>query len=226
MKEKNIVVLDLETAKSADDCKHCGATARQHTLTTEYHCETFEEIGWDNKAALGLSIGCYFDYRDSHIHWFDIHALEETMQKFVETQPLLVSFNGKSFDFPLMQACLTQIPNYPNWVVDRGILEQNWQDLCAASYDILAEIWKVDPRSKFTRGLNSLNAISRANGLGDKLSHGAEAPRRWARGEYAHVLNYCQDDVLKTKALFEQIVTIEKILRGDHKPIILRSPFL
>ena len=99
-----------------------------------------------------------------------------------------------------------------------------FKTLCAQSYDILAEIWKVDPARKFEPNLNSLGAISQANGLGTKLSHGAQAPRDWQAGRYAQVIEYCLDDVWKTKALFERISRGEPILRGDGQPIKLRLP--
>ena len=96
-----------------------------------------------------------------------------------------------------------------------------FKTLCATSYDILHEIWRVDPARKFEAGLNSLDAISQANGLGPKLSSGAQAPRDWQAGRYAQVIEYCMDDVWKTKALFERICAGEPILRGDGQPIVL-----
>lgn len=43
-------------------------------------------------------------------------------------------------------------------------------------------------------------------------------------GRHAQVCNYVMDDVLKTKALFEQIVVTGVILRGDGQLIRLRNP--
>ena len=255
--QRRSVVLALDMLHSADDCRHCGKPKDGHTVPFAYciglggspddigEPERFTPIGWNNKTALGLSIGCYWDYGDQRCHFFDIHNLEETMQGFVETQPLLVSFNGRSFDFPLMrgllrlraedmldediQDCTDEPPGSALASTKRqsaGLIAlcDSFKIQCSSSYDLLAEIWQVDPSRRFEHGLNSLDAISRANGLGGKLSHGAEAPRRWARGEYAHVLNYCQDDVLKTKALFEMVCAGHTILRGDDQPIMLRNP--
>lgn len=236
----NIVVLDLETAKSADDCIRCGMAEEQHGLHNV--CETpdlrvvgarFSSIGWNNKSLLGISIGCWWSYADSRMHWFDTHTLGETVQHFVETQPLLVSFNGIAFDFPLMRGLLRQQADVLRHTGDQGDQPQckelvqccdAFKALCATSYDILAEIWKADPARKFEPGLNSLDAISQANGLGAKLSHGAQAPRDWREGNHARVLNYCMDDVYKTKALFERICAGQPILRGDGQPITLRRP--
>ena len=242
-----ICVLALETAHSANDCKYCGKPKDLHTIPSSYCTGVtdppghfgdpqFAAIGWDNRAALGLSIGCWWDSRDERIHWFDVHTLEETVRHFVKTQPLLVSFNGISFDFVLMRGLLMQHANdLRAQEAGFGIMKaahdelqmvcNDFKTLCTWSYDILAEIWQVDPSRRFEHGLNSLDAISRANGFGGKLSHGAEAPRRWASGEYAHVLNYRQDNVLKTRALFEMVCAEQSILRGDHQPIVLRNPF-
>ena len=100
-----------------------------------------------------------------------------------------------------------------------------WQPLWQRSYDILAEIWAVDPDRRFERSRNSLDAISQANGYGAKEMDGAMAPRLWAQGHHAEVINYNLGDVIKTKQLFEQIVATGEILRGDGQPILLRSPF-
>ena len=94
---------------------------------------------------------------------------------------------------------------------------------CAQSYDLLDQIWHQDPEDRFQKD-NSLDAISQASGLGAKLSHGAQAPRDWRAGHYAQVLNYCQDDVLKTKALFEMVCAGQPILRGNGLPITLPIP--
>lgn len=233
---KRILVLDLETAKSADDCVYCGQDEASHDpLTGGLLCKigsgqlgaTFTKIGWNNKPALGLSIGCSYPYVSQRPTFFDPHSLEEYITHCVETQPLLVSFNGIGFDFPLMRGLLRRRAEIMS---DRGGAERlmqlcdDFKILCTSSYDILAEIWEADPSRKFERGLNSLDTIAKANGLGSKLSHGAQAPRDWRDGQYAKVINYCADDVYKTKALFEMIVQRGSVLRGDGQPIILPSP--
>ena len=203
---RNAIVLDLETARSADDCRHCGHPEDAHvtsTLAGGNYCPPgqmrtgYERLGWENKAALGLSIGCYYDYRDIRIHWFDVHTLEKTVRHLVETQPLLVSFNGIAFDFPLMRGLLRQTAETLAHAGDHlerqageGLAQlcDAFKAQCASSYDILNEIWEVEPDNRYVRGLNSLDAICQASGLGAKLSHGAQAPRDWRDGLYAKVL--------------------------------------
>lgn len=68
MPGQNIVVLDIETARSSEDCRHCGLSADHHDFRSgrgcfcraSYHRDDspcYTKIGWDDKAALGLSIG-------------------------------------------------------------------------------------------------------------------------------------------------------------------------
>lgn len=236
---QNICVLDLETMVSADDCKHCGRALEEHfhnslhfedyrPCTASSGTPRYEKIGWNDKPALGLSIGCFFDYQDGLFHWFDVPTLEATIRMFLERHPLIVSFNGRQFDGPLMSSVF--LAHHPQstdgsfwFAVERS---NRWDALWAESYDILHEIWTVDPVRRFERGLNSLGAISVANGYGAKEMDGAMAPQLWRQGRYAEVITYNVSDVLKTKRLFEQIVATGAILRGDGLPLTLPAPTL
>lgn len=239
----NIVVLDLEVLRSPDDCRHCGKPRDQHydsgACAAWIGGKPLEEItqfaplGWNNKPALGLALGCWWDYLDGRWHFFDRHTLEATIAQFVERACLLVSFNGISFDFSLMRGLLRQEADALRLSEDAadlfhsGVLVElcdRFKDLCAVSYDILAEIWRIDPQGKFERGLNSLDAIAQANGLGAKAMTGAEAPRLWAEGRYAEVMTYCASDVHKTRILFEMICRDEPIRRGNGQAIVLPRP--
>jgi hypothetical protein len=223
---KNIVVLDLETKASADDCRHCGRDKSLHTVSHPLYCPpgsqgatAYERIGWENKLALGLSIGCYYSYADEHYHWFDEPTLANTVRFFVDTAPLIVTFNGKTFDLALMRAIL-------RFSAEHGALHtlcDTFKVQCASSYDVLQAIWAVAGRNT-TRGLNSLDALAQANGLGPKLSNGAQAPRDWRNGEIATVLNYCQDDVIKTKSLFELVCMGIPLQRSDGSSVLLPIP--
>ena len=211
---RNIIVLDLETAHSADEL----------------------ETGWKDKASLGLSIGCFWSYRNNVMHWFDRQNLMDTIRILVADQPLMVSFNGISFDFPLICGLIHNYADDMSRCPTAGIslfvrsqealhdLGTAFDKLASQSYDILAEIWNIDPENKFEPGLNSLNVICQQSGLGPKLSSGAQAPKDWQAGRIATVLNYCQDDVLKTQELFEMICHGKPIIRGNGQPLHLPLP--
>ena len=208
---ENIVVIDLETAFSADDCRHCG-DQRACNVTSQLQCmgdptNRFTPIGWDDKANLGLSIGGYYRYRSDRVFWFNEANLEQTVSILIEEQPLMVSFNGVNFDYPIIEEVLRQRAQSdvsPD-IVDKYYLHglaDSFMPLAANSYDIFAEI-RASGQAK--SGQTTLGALCEANGLGSKLSHGAQAPRDWQDGKHADVINYCSDDIYKTKALFELI---------------------
>ena len=198
----NIIVLDLETARSAKDV----------------------EGGWQNKASLGLSIGGYYDYFIDRIQWFDLHSLIDTISYLTTHKPLMVSFNGVAFDFPLMRAVVRH--NFPPQVADEAEpMLQEFKALAAGSYDILAEIWRADSVGKYEKGLNSLDAIAQANNLPAKLGTGEEAPRWWAAGEHALVLNYCAHDIWLTRKLFERLQRTKGVLQRSTGSLqLLRYP--
>ena len=144
----NICVLDLETLNSADDCRHCGKPEAHHYQSRgetplcdpDLSDGPYTPIGWDRKLDLGLSIGCYWDYQDMALHWFDAQTLEDVVRLFVDRKPLLVSFNAIGFDFPLMRAILRH-----RYATLNPLCDLFKHFCCTPSYDILAEIWKADP---------------------------------------------------------------------------------
>ena len=162
--------------------------------------------------------------------------LEATMAHLVERQPLMVSFNGIGFDFSLMRGLLRQEvddpashptmlgPDFVDWQERTIALCDQFKLLAAQSYDILAEIWRVDSENKYVKGLNSLDAICQANGLGKKTGDGAQAPRDWAAGKIAKVLNDCSNDVLLTKRLFELVLTNDGTIQRSNGPITILMP--
>ena len=196
---KNIIVLDLETLHSADD------------LPT----------GWNDRPALGLSIGGYWDYMAGRIVFFDRASLLETMIELAMRKPLMVSFNGIGFDYVLMRGLLRR--EFEN-DTDVTTICDTFKRLAAESYDILAEVWAADSAGKYERGLNSLDAICKANKLGEKTGRGEQAPKDWAAGKYADVINYLSQDIYLTKALLELIIQQDGTILRSTGPLTVRLP--
>jgi hypothetical protein len=210
---QNIIVLDCETLRSATDCFVCDLSQAAHGGGMH----AYVPIGWKNHAFLSLSVGCYFSYVDGLFHWFDRHTLAETtLMGLVTMRPLLVTYNGLTFDGPLLAALVAQ--------TDVHLADAWLAYVQARSYDLLDQIWRVDPDRKFERGLNGLGAVSQANGYGTKEMDGSVAPRLWREGRYADVLNYCQADVWKTRMLFEQVCATGQLRRGDGSVVTLPPP--
>ena len=213
---KPIICFDCETLLSASDCAICEQIEEAHTDTNH----PYTAIGWHDKQRLSLSIGCAFDYATMQYSFFDLHTLESTVQGWVARQPLMVSFNGLLFDGPLLRAILRNRSEVLHPLCDA------FKDLMRRGYDVLNAVWQADPARKFEKGLNSLDALSQANGYGAKEMDGATAPRLWAQGRYAEVIAYNVGDVLKTRKLFEQLVATGTLLRGDGQPLTLARPIL
>ena len=245
-KLRPICVLDLEAMPGTNDCLFCGKGETAHIRDPmigghlgELRCvvaETwlsFRAVNCYQPTTPELSIGCYWDSRDRCIHWFDGYTLEETVRYFVETQPLLVSFNGIAFDFSIMRGLLRQEAerqqNRLGYASDACLLLWRLCDafkvLCTDSYDLLAEIWKVDPSRRWDRDLNSLEALAKANGFGSKRASGIRTPAEdWRNGFHATVLNDCATNVWVTRKLFTLICSGAPIVRGDGQTLELACP--
>lgn len=199
----NIIVIDTECLRSASECRICGAMPAEapRGLVQAYPPHRCQPLGWENRVALGLSIGCAYRYAEDRFEFFDLHTLEQ--------QPLLVSFNGFQHDFPLMRGLLKHQANTvaPEDYASLHATCDVFQALGERGYDILDQIWQQDPIRKFEHGLNSLDALCQANGLPAKEMDGATAPRLWQQGRYAEVITYCMNDVRRTRGLFKMLCT-------------------
>lgn len=229
---QHIVVFDTETLRSAHDCLYCGQALDDPRAATLGPCvagQVHTPIGWDRKQHLGLSIACWFDYKDMAYHWFDVHTLEATIRRWVHSQPLLVSFNGLEFDGPLLRTllrrCLPQPDTHPEGAA--SVLHALCADFAAlilAGYDVLQACWQAVPRPQRTKGAFTLDALSQANGYGSKTMPGALAPRLWAQGRYAEVIEHNYQDVVKTRNLFEHIVRTGRLTAGDGREVVCSPP--
>ena len=201
---QDVVVLDLETLNSADD------------LPT----------GWKDYNALGLSIGGYYDYGIGGMHFFQQGDLYLLMNDFVFDEPLIVTFNGIAFDLKLMRWLIRSEADRlgPGKEADEMMETcDKFKVLANKSYDILAEISRADSKNKFAPGLNSLDAICEANGLGNKIGPGALAPKWWQAGDYDRVISYLAYDVYLTRKLFELIQENKGVLKRSNGELRIRT---
>lgn len=223
---QNILILDLETQLCAEDCVWCYCSKDAHDVDTARCLRTdkdrqYSPIGWKNYGTLGISIGCTWDCQAGTPTFFDRENYLTLLEHLDATRPLLVTFNGKTFDVPLLMGLYV----YDYSEAERGNPLAYLQDDSLHHYDILDEIWKIDHEGKAIRGLNSLGALAAANGLTPKAMDGATAPLLWSQGRYADVINYCLGDVLLTKALFELVLARQPIKRAGGRDVLLPHPF-
>lgn len=223
----DILVLDLETLYSADDCRHCGLEQSRHQRGDERRTcptregTTYQAITWNEPAMMSISIGGYYSCMWNRIFWFDAGTVEATMTRLcaMDPPPLMVSFNGQGFDAPLMLRCA-----FPTSLESQAAEAQHvcaqWKSLWAASYDLLAEIVKADPGSQ-RKGVNNLDALREANGLARTPIGGKDIPRLWREGRYAEVLNHCADDIMATYKFFWMAQQGLPIHRAHGVPVTL-----
>ena len=174
------------------------------------------EGGWSNLAGLGLAVGCYFDYQAMAMEVFDKHTLVDTIEMITARQPMMISFNGCGFDFPLMQEIArTELHYDKQWIL------AEFAHIADGSFDILREVWTADPATRYQKG-NSLQAFLASNNLPTKTGSGDQAPIFWRQGRIADVVNYCMQDVRCTSLLAELAsVTHGRLSRTMLGPVVI-----
>ncbi len=126
------------------------------------------------------SVICLYSYkRNEYVSFFeaDFPKLKELL-----TEPaLLVGFSSNRFDLPILSRAL-------NMVFDKH-----------PRVDLAEEI---EARTGRRIGLNTLALINLGKG---KTGHSAEAPQLFAEGRTEELKEYCLNDVLLTKELYDLI---------------------
>lgn len=181
---KKILVYDCEIIKAIRDPKKVD-------LAHIEYCN-----GWDDYENMGISvigINCInkkngFDLISNHNLW---HNTIQDFQMVLEGANVLVGFNNQSFDDKLLKANGFIIPEH------------------IVNYDLLAEIWVGAGLGREfvypTHAGFGLDAICKANGLGEKSGDGANAAILWQKGKHQEVIDYCVNDIKLTRKLFELI---------------------
>lgn len=149
------VVIDLETKRS------------------------FDEVGGaDNKARLGVSVVCGYDYGEDRYFCIREGALE-TLVPVLEAAERVIGFNLHGFDYPVLAAELG------DWVH------------ALPTTDLMAEAQRALGHRA------SLENLARATLGSGKLGSGLDALAYYRAGEWEKLERYCLEDVKLTKALYE-----------------------
>ncbi len=139
---------------------------------------TFEEVGGRNFGELGVSVCCIYTYTDTQYR----HFLESDlgrMENHLLDCKLIVGFNVKRFDLPVLQPYFTvNIENLP-------------------VFDLLDDL---------TQRLGhrvSLDSVAQATLNIGKTAHGLDAIRFFREGSWEKLKSYCENDVKITKEVFD-----------------------
>ncbi len=142
-------------------------------LETKYSFRQF-----DDPKKLEVSVAALYDYRDQQNKIFEEKELNKLFP-ILESASYIVGYNVANFDVAVLQAY------YPGKV---SVFK---------TFDILDEI-----KQKIGRRI-SLNEVVNAT-LGKKKSgHGLQAINLYKEGKIEELKQYCLDDVVLTKELFE-----------------------
>lgn len=153
--------------------------------------------GWDDYENMGISvIGVNFISEEgdgvfSHNNTLNRDLGIKAFQQGLDVADVLVGFNNQSFDDKLIKANGFTIPE------------------CIVNYDLVAEIWEGAGLGRTfvypTHAGFGLDAICKANGLGEKSGDGATAAVLWQKGKHQEVIDYCENDIRLTRKLFDLI---------------------
>lgn len=142
-------------------------------IETKHSFRDFNDPG-----KLGISVAAIFDYRNNQKKVFEEKELN-SLFPILESSSYIVGYNVSNFDIAVLQGY------YPGEVS------------IFTPFDILDDI-----KSKIGKRI-SLNEVISAT-LGKKKSgHGLEAINLYRDGKIDQLKNYCLDDVMFTKELFE-----------------------
>ena len=149
--------------------------------------------GWKDYVGMGFGWGCAWVQGDGgggRMLHFEQERLAEYVE-LLEAADLVVTWNGKRFDVPLIQA-----------IIGRDLRIRNHCDLMA----VMGE----------ARGRNcKLDAVAQATIRARKLGKGAYAPQLLQEGRIAELAQYCAHDVRATKDLFLFARRYGFLLDGD-----------
>lgn len=168
MPNPNIIVLDLETKLA------------------------FEDVGGrDNLGALGVSMVGVYSYRTKEYQAYLENDFPRLLSVLAQ-RPLVVGFNQRRFDFPVLQ------PYFKDFDLQRLTM-----------IDILEELVKILGHRV------SLNSVAQGTLGIRKSGHGLDAIRYWNRKEMDKLEQYCLDDVRITKEVFEYGAKHGEVLYTD-----------
>lgn len=182
---KKILIYDCEIIKAIIDPKKVD-------LAHIEYCN-----GWDDYENMGISVigvnfiseegDGVFNHNVNNNSDLDIKGF----QFGLDAADVLVGFNNQSFDDKLIKANGFVIPE------------------TVVNYDLLAEIWEGAGLGREfvypTHAGFGLDAICKANGLGEKSGDGANAAILWQNGKHKEVIDYCENDIKLTRKLFDLI---------------------
>ncbi len=160
------------------------------TLVIDIETQNFftdPEVGWDNFAALKISVVGVYSYAKDAYFCFEEHELPQLMDMLRETS-LIVGFSSNRYDIPVLNLYAQRLTG--------GALNLWHKD----RVDLLEVVESA------TSGRVSLNRLAKSNLGIQKNGHGSEAIVLYRDGRIEELKAYCLKDVEITKGLYDLYV--------------------
>lgn len=146
---------------------------------------TDPEVGWNNFAALKISVVCAYSYLKDDYFCFEEHEIPK-LAELVRDSKRLVGFSINRYDVPVLTNYFQSLPETRDidlWKKER--------------IDLLEEV-EMETGSRI-----SLSKLSQANLGVSKDQHGSEAIKLWESGRIDELKSYCLNDVKLTRQLYD-----------------------
>ena len=153
---------------------------------------TFDDAQTNNPADLDISVVCLYDsVTDQYLSFLEDQF--DAMWPYFEKADIIVTYNGKHFDLPVLQ------PHAP-------------MDLSAIYHVDMFEKMRLVTGKKLP-----LNGIAQSTLGIAKSGHGLDAIAWWNAGEIQKIIDYCIQDVKVTQAVYEYGIANGHLKYEDRK---------
>jgi DEAD/DEAH box helicase domain-containing protein len=156
------------------------------TLVFDIETQNFftdPDVGWDNYAALKISVVGVYSYIEDRYYCYEEHEMDKLAELFNDARRI-VGFSMNRYDIPVLNNYFQRLKNGPKlWEMER--------------VDLLEEIEMA------TGSRVSLDRLAGANLGANKTHHSSEAGALYREGKIDELKEYCVNDVKLTKELYD-----------------------
>jgi DEAD/DEAH box helicase domain-containing protein len=156
------------------------------TLVFDIETQNFftdPDVGWDNYAALKISVVGVYSYIEDRYYCYEEHEMDKLAELFNDARRI-VGFSMNRYDIPVLNNYFQRLKNGPRlWEMER--------------VDLLEEIEMA------TGSRVSLDRLAWANLGASKTHQSSEAGVLYREGKIDELKEYCVNDVKLTKDLYD-----------------------
>lgn len=219
MKHNQLFVFDIETVPDIDTAKNLlGPQSDLKQALVDYHLETTKGANSFIRQPFHKVVAIAFLVADIEYHQgYEYYSLKElrpggnlqssekdlingVFEYMKKISPRLVSFNGRTFDLPVLKYRAMLHGVSAKWLYDSGDKWNNYNSRYSLD-------WHCDLLEAFsdfgTSARVKMKEVSALFGIPSKLDcDGSEVDKLFSQGKVAEIRNYCEIDVVNTYILY------------------------